>query len=364
MNFTSNTFTTFIIVVVLIVIDRNFFARYINGNGKQNGIKILHWNPGAAYLENKLPEIESVIEEFSPHLFGISEANFLSTHSKENVNLEDYDLFFSDTLYNPILQVSRVVVYKHKSLICKLRRDMMSDQVSSIWLEVGLPHKPKILVCNFYREHQYLNQADALSLSPEEQLSRWGIFIQQWEAALATGMECLVLGDGNVDHLQINTNSQSHSRHNIFIKDLVEKIYPHGVKQCIDKPTHSRLGQNESLIDILYTNSPERLTNVLNIPRGSSHHNIIAATRLTRIRYVKKRNLKYFNKTEFRREIRKLSWWDIYTSTDVNVAVESLTSKINSVLDKMAPIKIFQNRQNYAPWLSKESKDLIKERDI
>ena len=150
---------------------------------------------------------------------------------------------------------------------------------------------------------------------------------------------------------------------------MVEKIYPHGVKQCIDKPTHSRLGQNESLIDILYTNSPERLTNVLNIPRGSSHHNIIAATRLTkspvnRIRYVKKRNFKYFNKTEFRREIRKLSWWDIYTSTDVNVAVESLTSKINSVLDKMAPIKIFQNRQNYAPWLSKESKDLIKERDI
>ena len=36
----------------------------------------------------------------------------------------------------------------------------------------------------------------------------------------------------------------------------------------------------------------------------------------------------------------------------------------NSVLDKHAPIKVFQIRKNYVPFLSKETKLLMKERDI
>ena len=34
------------------------------------------------------------------------------------------------------LQASRVVVYKHTSIVAKAREDLMSDRFSSIWLEV------------------------------------------------------------------------------------------------------------------------------------------------------------------------------------------------------------------------------------
>ena len=48
--------------------------------------------------------------------------------------------------------VSRVVVYTHNSLVVRRRYDLEDENISSIWLEVGLPRKKKILVCNAYRE--------------------------------------------------------------------------------------------------------------------------------------------------------------------------------------------------------------------
>ena len=80
---------------------------------------------------------------------------------------------------NENLQTSRVVVYKHTSLVAKVREDLMSDWFSSIWLEVGFPGRARFLVCNLYREWQYLGQDDHSSLYISEQLARWIIFLEQ-----------------------------------------------------------------------------------------------------------------------------------------------------------------------------------------
>ena len=74
--------------------------------------------------------------------------------------MKDYELITAKTMENPRLQYSRVVVYKHSSIVSKVRTDLMSDEFSSIWIECGLPRKRKFLVCNLYREWQYLGQGD------------------------------------------------------------------------------------------------------------------------------------------------------------------------------------------------------------
>ena len=48
---------------------------------------------------------------------------------------------------------------------------------------------------------------------------------------------------------------------------------------------------------------------------------------------------------------------------DVNPAVELLSSKLTFILDAMAPLKTFQVRKKYVPWLSCETRCLKKERD-
>ena len=95
---------------------RNFYARMVNGNGRQRGIKIIHWNRGSSYLENKFNKVEAVINGHKPHMIGLSEANLRAGHNKTKVQLTDYNLHTAQTLDNPDLLVSRVVVYTHNLL--------------------------------------------------------------------------------------------------------------------------------------------------------------------------------------------------------------------------------------------------------
>ena len=80
-------------------------------------------------------------------------------------------------------------------------------------------------------------------------------------------------------------------------------------------------------------------------------------------RYVKKRSYRNFDQEDFLARIRSTSWWDVYQSVDVNEAVQLFNSKVNSILDEMAPIKTFQTSSKYCPWLSENSKLLIRERN-
>ena len=166
--------------------DRNFYAKMVNGNrgARGSGLKLLHWNKGPAFLQNKHTEIETIIAGHHPHVLGLSEANFKKSHDHSLVQLENYKLHTSPTADNPDLQTSRVVVYTHNSLVVKRRPDLEDNRVSAIWLEVGLPNKRKILHCHGYREWRYLDQPDSSSSTVAAQFQRWSIFLTMWEKLL------------------------------------------------------------------------------------------------------------------------------------------------------------------------------------
>ena len=126
------------------ITDFNFLARYTNGNGrKRNGLKMAHINLGGGFLTNRRNEIEHIIEDYKPHVLGISETRFEHNHCLQDVNIENYDLYFCKTLQNPILKTSRCAVYVHKDIVVKERPDLMNERFSSVWLELGLPKQKK-----------------------------------------------------------------------------------------------------------------------------------------------------------------------------------------------------------------------------
>ena len=137
-----------------------------------------------------MPELRNIVGGLHPHVLGISEANLHQNHDQNLVQIEEYTLHTCLTMSNPDRKSSRIVTYTHKSLVAKLRPDLMSSTCSSIWLEVGLPRHKKFLVCQAYREWQLLHQGDdSSSQSVAMQMSRWSEFLDQWERALATGLE-------------------------------------------------------------------------------------------------------------------------------------------------------------------------------
>ena len=101
----------------------------------------------------------------------------------------------------------------------------MSDEFSSIWIECGLPRKRKLIVCNLYREWQYLGQGDdKSSLDINNQLARWLIFIDQFERALATGLEVYCMGDVNIDFLTWTKTDLDPQHKTVKLKNLYLSI--------------------------------------------------------------------------------------------------------------------------------------------
>ena len=209
----------------LFIMLTNFMTRYTNGNGKNKGIKICHWNKGGSFLINKMPEIKNIISQHHPHILGVSEANLLADHDVSLVAIQDYNLHVCPTITNPNLKSSRIVVYTHKDIVAKLRPDLMCDRYSSIWLEVGLPHHKKFLVSQSYREWQYTNQrGDKTSSTIPEQLTRWLLFLDQWERALASGREVLCLGDMNLNHCNWTESNLPRSNQTYKLRELISAL--------------------------------------------------------------------------------------------------------------------------------------------
>ena len=176
------------------IVNHNFVAKITHGNRRSNGIKLCQWNAGGGYLSSKQPELLNIVADYKPHVLGITESCFKMGHDLQDVQIQDYKLFFANTLNNPNLGISRASVYVHKDLNVKVKNDLMNDQFSSVWLELGKSRQRKILVCIAYREWQHLNQPDNSSRSIPAQLERWSSFLDQWEMAISTGVEICILG--------------------------------------------------------------------------------------------------------------------------------------------------------------------------
>ena len=66
----------------------------------------------------------------------------------------------------------------------------------------------------------------------------------------------------------------------------------------------------------------------------------------------RKRCYKNFSELDFLGRVKDISWFNLYMCEESNTAVK--------ILDELAPIKTIQMRTRYEPWLTKETKVLLK----
>ena len=263
-------------------------------------------------------------------------------------------------------------MYVHESIEAEVREDIMDGSISSIWVSLGFKHQRRILVGGYYRVWQHLGRRDGgASLTEAAQLSRWKAFLCQWERAFNEDKETKVLGDINLDWLTcLEPNPASNSKaYKIrrLVEQLATRILPYGVCQLVRGVTRSWPGQSDSCLDLMFSNKPEKMSEVNVTAQSSSDHRYIQATRYAKgiksnPRYVVKRSYKDFNETEFIGEVQRLSWWDLYQTEDPDIAAQILSYKINNILDKFAPLKKVQTKSKFAPWLSSETKVMMTQR--
>ena len=235
----------------------NFQARYKYGNKKKQGLRLCHWNKSNSSLLKKMPEIRNIVSRYRPHLLGISEANCHKNQDTSLFSIKDYKTFLGPASNNGMI---RILLYVHKDISVNLRPDLMSPDLSSIWVEAGFKHNKKILINRFYREWQKLGVADSVSIP--EQLIRWETHLTSWETALGSGKEVISLGDYNVNHCNWTDCNLPKSSQTYKLKSLITalftRILPLGVSQLVQGPTRFFPGQKSSGLDHFFTTNPEK----------------------------------------------------------------------------------------------------------
>ena len=305
-------------------------------------------------------------------MLGVSEANLHQDTDMALVQIPGYTLLTAATMANPRLRMSRVVVYLGEGVVGKVREDLMSEEFSSVWVELSVPgNARKILVANIYRDHQWMHQgSDKSSKSDEAVMARWKIYLAQWKRALETGAEVITMGDYNLDSSRLDS-SPAHQQP--MVDALVQQVLPLGVTQCAPAATWTPQGAQRGRpagLDHLWTNRPDKLSAIQALTIGHSDHKLISAVVNSKVvnvgqQYVKKRSYKKFSEEMFLEELQKISWWHVYKCDSVDMAVEAFTRCLTCILDRpdMAPVRRFQSRRHYACWLSDETKGLMAARD-
>ena len=143
--------------------------------------------------------------------------------------------------------------------------------------------------------------------------------------------------------------------------------------QVVDKVTKVQFNsvRNQtvaSCIDHVYTNSKHRISPVRIISCGTSDHDAIAFLRYSKephapSRTIRKRSYKNFNREEYLNYISSIDFSDVYSCQEVDDAAALLTSKLVGVLNCHAPWIVFQQRKHFVPWLTKDTLELMEERD-
>ena len=193
------------------------------------------------------------------------------------------------------------------------------------------------------------------------QLQRWIIFIDMWKKALGEGKEVMVLGDINIDFLKWSQQNLPVNDSSVRLKQLNDqlfnRIFPLGVSQLVSKATRVSPTDPPSGLDHIYSNKPDRCSDVSVEFNGGSDHKVLKITRFSKsdvrsMRYVRKKSFKNFCPTKFCAAVQQISWFELYMCDSPTKAAQILTGNLSDILDILAPVKTFQVRKKYAAWLS------------
>ena len=138
-----------------------------------------------------------------------------------------------------------------------------------------------------------------------------------------------------------------------------------GLKQLIIVSTRVTTGSS-TIIDHILASFPERVTQSGVIDIGLSDHQLIHCTRkISRIKrgshkQIKFCSFKHYTVDLFKQELSKLNFPNYWNFNDINEAYNDFNQKIMNVIDKVAPLKERQVKQNSQEWFDKEIADEIK----
>ena len=189
----------------------------------------------------------------NPDILFIAEARLNINDPEYQTRIEGYNLYSSKTLEKH--GYSRLVMIVKTEINVTILEDLMGPDSASIWITLKRRGQKKVNLGGIYREHRLLLQKDDSSSSPAAQTRRWDEITDKWCKA-GKKSQCFLLGDLNLDHLKWS-NPEAH--HTEIVSMVKNKLEVTGFIQLIQVPTRFWPNCEDSLLDQIWSNSPEQV---------------------------------------------------------------------------------------------------------
>ena len=168
----------------------------------------------------------------------------------------------------------------------------------------------------------------------------------------------LVMGDFNV-----NTLDKSH----YLYDDLTDLISVHNLHQFVNQPTYHKPNIVPSLLDHIYSNDPELITQVDYLsPLGACYHSVLHC-RLS-IQQAKPalvcRIIWQYSKADWARANDLLSSYHLVEGMDINHAWDHFHSFFMNVIDQCVPKKSVKCKAKDPPWLNSELRKMCRKKHM
>ena len=228
---------------------------------------------GSRFWSRKTDEIQGLVDELKPQICFISEANLFGGLAPHLSQIEGYDLITTKSMESK--KYSRLVLLIESGVKVELQEQWMDDTVASIWLKLKRRGCPPVTIGGIYRQHSLpLQGIQNTTDSQEAQTARWKKCINQWVNA-GQGANCHVIGDINLDIFKWGAPDQINEE---MVNLMKEEIQTLNFQQLVNGATRFWPSKADSLIDHFWTNRPDRILSVRNIPRAAADHNAIEVT--------------------------------------------------------------------------------------
>ena len=365
-------------------ISNNQLQKMINGN-RRLGYNIGLWNCRRGLVSgNKEPslkmiDVKTFLQKKKLHLLCLVEADLHASTSRykrafplstkdihKQLEIPGYKIFLPKTW--SVHGQARVIVYaKNELKVVEKDVGIQNSDLPTITLEIALGREKKTLVNFFYREFTSGVSGLKDTNAQTERLSRQ---IKYWKHIHKSNRDIICLGDANLCAIKWYDDNYNEKT----LAELVQSsLLETSSSQLIKEYTRSEIGPGgvltRSCIDHCYTNVPEKVSKPEVIAVGESDHLGIVVTKYTRApalkpKTVTKRSYKYFSIEHFLTDILNSNLNEaVCNHEDLEEASKLFEETFRNILDIHAPIKTFQMRKYYSPYVSDRTKQLMKERN-
>ena len=344
------------------------------------GLNIGCWNKSRApfeALKTKIGEIEILLGEHSLDILGICEANFRSEDKEEDVAIRGYEMVWEPGREHERRKNARVVVYIRNGIQTTLRTDLMeADLIPTVWLAVGPKGTKQALTCFMYREWKKWKTVGEggpdEGSSPGAQALRWREWLVKREPVFNSRREVWLLGDINID-----ISKQPAFGTQRLLDDVKTYLSDKGWIQLIKEPTRHEqtvTGEKESMLDLIFTNMPEKVLRSGTVMCSGSDHSLIWMHRATKAKTkgpkkTMKRSFKNYCASDLKLAAEMTDWGtdekeirctegylneqEVKERTLEDRATK-LEKNIRECMETVAPMKIVSLKKKKAGWISDE----------